>query len=133
MSGHTKWSEIKRRAGMSGKWCAVAGDDQVRHYFTDTERPGWWQAEKCGKGQAVGDSPSDARLGFAPTVCPSSPRTSRTSRGSMADLRPDTENSREQLGSTEADIHVTDLSSCLFTTSGEADLTKRRIRRDLPG
>jgi hypothetical protein len=73
VSGHTKWSEIKARRGVTGKWVAVAGDDRVKHYFTDAVKPHWWQAAKCGKGPAVGDSPSDARLGFCTGCLPLEP------------------------------------------------------------
>lgn len=73
VSGHTKWSEMRASRGVTGKWVAVAGDDRVKHYFTDTVRPHWRQAAKCGKGPAVGDSPSDARLGFCTDCLPVEP------------------------------------------------------------
>jgi hypothetical protein len=41
--------------------------------FTDTVEPHWWQAAKCSKGPAVGDSPSDARLGFCTECLPVEP------------------------------------------------------------
>jgi hypothetical protein len=73
VSGHSKWSDIKRQRGVSGGWHPVAGDDQVRHWFTDTVKPPWWLPAKCGKGPAVGKSDSDSRLGYCDVCMPVEP------------------------------------------------------------
>lgn len=57
----------------------------MKHYFTDTVKPHWWQAAKCGKGPAVGNSPSDARLGFCTDCLPVEPEDLEDVDGSMAD------------------------------------------------